>query len=68
MPLFEVTISEAGVARAAILSIFGPLSAALLEAHEHFDGMMLVSAWFRKYPGELKKTLTPAQALERCAL
>jgi excinuclease UvrABC nuclease subunit len=37
-----------------------------LEAYEHADNVMLVAAWFRRYPGERTKTLTPAEALTRC--
>jgi excinuclease ABC subunit C len=57
---------EARQARAALRSVFGSLCVDLLESHEHVDGMMLVMAWFRKYPKELKKTLTPEEALARC--
>jgi excinuclease ABC subunit C len=53
-------------ARAALRSVFEGRCANLLESHEHVDGMMLVMAWFRKFPKELKKTLTPEQALARC--
>jgi excinuclease ABC subunit C len=35
---------------------------------EHFDGMLLVAAWFRKYPEERAATLTPADALAACRL
>jgi excinuclease ABC subunit C len=38
----------------------------LREAYEHADGMLLVLAWFRKYPEELKRTLSPRKALEMC--
>jgi excinuclease ABC subunit C len=38
----------------------------LREAYEHADGMMLVLAWFRKHPAELKRTLTPKAALALC--
>jgi excinuclease ABC subunit C len=38
----------------------------LREAHEHADGMLLVLAWFRKYPKELKRTVSVAEALTRC--
>jgi excinuclease ABC subunit C len=54
------------LALAAIRSVFGGPSPDLLESHEHVDGMMLVRAWFRKYPKELKKTLTPDEALAKC--
>lgn len=53
-------------ARDALRSIYALPSAELLESHEHLDGMMLVMAWFRKYPNELKKTLTFQQALAAC--
>lgn len=39
---------------------------ALAESYEHVDGMLLVSAWFRKFPKERKRTLTPEQALKMC--
>ena len=58
----------ARVAREAIQALLGTQSAGLLESHEHADGMMLVMAWFRKYPKELKKTLTPEQALSQMPL
>jgi hypothetical protein len=35
----------------------------LREAYEHIDGMMLVLGWFRKYPKELRRTLSPTTAL-----
>jgi hypothetical protein len=47
-------------------AVYRTHSAGLLESHEHVDGMMLVMAWFRKYPKELKKTLSVEQALSRC--
>jgi excinuclease ABC subunit C len=53
-------------ARAALRSVFGGPSGELLESHEHVGGMMLVMAWFRKYPKELEKTLTPEQARAMC--
>jgi excinuclease ABC subunit C len=54
-------------ARSAIQAIFHEQRADWLrEAYEHADGMMLVLAWFRKYPGELKRTLSPQQALATC--
>lgn len=33
---------------------------------EGIDGVLLVSAWFRRHPLELKRTLTPEQARSRC--
>ena len=35
----------------------------LLSSYEHADGLWLVSAWFRKYPKEMKLTLQPDEAL-----
>ncbi len=58
--------AQAHVARSALRSVFGGRSSSILESHEHVDGMMLVMAWFRKYPKELKKTLTPEAALAKC--
>jgi excinuclease ABC subunit C len=52
--------------RAALQSVYGDRSAELLESYEHMDGMMLVMSWFRKYPRELKKTLTPDEAMAKC--
>jgi excinuclease ABC subunit C len=34
--------------------------AGLLESYEHADSMMVVMQWFRKYPGERKRCLAPA--------
>ncbi len=42
----------------------GPGSA-LLESYEHVDGMVVVLGWFRKYPAERARALTPKQALAR---
>ncbi len=53
-------------ARRAIESAFRERASGLREAYEHADGMMLVLAWFRKHREELKRTLTPAQALAMC--
>lgn len=39
---------------------------ALADSYEHVDGMLLVSSWFRKFPQERNRALTPAQALHRC--
>ncbi len=35
----------------------------LLDSYEHADGMMIVMQWFRKYPSERAKCLTPTEAL-----
>jgi excinuclease ABC subunit C len=43
-----------------------PSAAALLEGHEHIDGMLVVASWFRRKPAERKRTLTPADALRHC--
>ena len=59
--------ASAKSAREAIRSLYGPQSQELLESYEHVDGMMLVLGWFRKYPKEMKKTLSPKAALEVCA-
>jgi excinuclease ABC subunit C len=54
-------------ARRAIEAIFGPKQlSGVRDAYEHADGMMVVLAWFRKHPGELKRTLSPQQALAMC--
>lgn len=39
--------------------------AGLLDGYEHADGMMIVMQWFRKYPQERARCLTPEQAMER---
>jgi len=38
----------------------------LLESYEHHDGRVLVSVWFRRYPGERRRLLHPDQALQLC--
>ncbi len=54
-------------ARRAIDAAFRDVrSGWLREAYEHADGMMLVLAWFRRHPAELKRTLSPQQARARC--
>ena len=51
-------------AKKAIDAVYRTGRAGLLrEAYEHIDGMMLVLGWFRKYPKELRRTLSPAAAL-----
>ena len=35
----------------------------LLDSYEHADGMMVVMQWFRKHPRELKKCLSPVEAM-----
>ncbi len=37
-----------------------------LDSHEHLDGMLVVTSWFRRHPCEKRKTLAPAEALRRC--
>ncbi len=37
-----------------------------LEPYEHLDGLLLVAAWFRRYPQERQRLLTPDQALDLC--
>ena len=58
--------SSTKTVRTAIQAVFNTPSADLLDSHEHVDGMMLVMAWFRKYPKEMKKTLTVEEALAKC--
>ncbi len=41
-------------------------SVELLEPYEHADGMALVMMWFRKYPQERERSLTPEQAIALC--
>ncbi len=38
----------------------------LLAPYEHHDGRLIVMQWFRQFPGQRKKTLTPKQALALC--
>ncbi len=38
----------------------------LLEPYEHADGMMVVLGWFRKYPQERQRALSPEEALAAC--
>lgn len=45
----------------------GPASAALRASYEHADSMMIAMAWFRKYPQERARTLTPEQAMHALA-
>ena len=35
---------------------------------DEIDGVLLVAAWFRRYPAETEKTLEPAAALAACSL
>ena len=37
--------------------------AGLLESYEHADGMMVVMQWFRKYPAERARCLSPDEAM-----
>ncbi len=57
-------------AAATLKAIFQPAAAAthpgLLETYEHLDGLLLVAAWFRRYPQERQRLLTPEQALALC--
>ncbi len=53
-------------ARQALRAVYQTHSPALLDSHEHVDGMMLVMAWFRKYPKELKKAINVEEAMARC--
>lgn len=54
-------------AKQAITQLYGSPAPALLDSYEHVDGMTIVTSWFRKHPGELKKTLAPEKALRVCA-
>jgi excinuclease ABC subunit C len=49
-------------ARQRIESIYRA-RAGLLDSYEHADSMMVVMLWFRKYPKERARCLTPEQAL-----
>jgi excinuclease ABC subunit C len=37
-----------------------------LESAEHLDGILLLAAWFRRYPEERGRAWPPAEALARC--
>jgi excinuclease ABC subunit C len=37
-----------------------------VEYFEQIHGLLLVASWFRRYPAERERALTPAQALARC--
>jgi excinuclease ABC subunit C len=55
------------IVRERIKEVYGGGSpAGLLEPYEHFDGLLLVAAWFRRYPQERKRVLSPQEALARC--
>jgi excinuclease ABC subunit C len=41
-------------------------AAHFLESYEHYDGRLLVAAWFRRHPRELRRVLQPDQALQLC--
>jgi excinuclease ABC subunit C len=47
----------------AVRQVYSHGQAALLEPYEYADGMMVVMGWFRKYPQEKERVLTPEQAL-----
>jgi len=59
--------ASADVARAAIDAVFGGRKLSrLLTPYEHLDARWLVMSWFRTRPEQLKRTLTPREALRRC--
>ncbi len=39
------------------------MNADLLDSYEHADGMMVVMQWFRKYPAERKRCISPSDAV-----
>ncbi|MSU79587.1 MAG: hypothetical protein EXS16_16045 [Gemmataceae bacterium] len=45
-----------------LAAIYRP-NAELLDSYEHADGMLVVTQWFRKHPGERKRCLPPDRAL-----
>jgi excinuclease ABC subunit C len=52
---------------AALEAIYEKKDARLsLTATDEIDGILLVAAWFRRYPHERKRTLTPAEARAAC--
>jgi excinuclease ABC subunit C len=38
----------------------------LLDSYEHYDGLLLVASWFRRYPQQRKRVLQPSEALGLC--
>src|SRR5262249_21642126 len=63
----------AGDARAAakmIKAVYGSpgADARTLESYEHIDGMLIVASWFRRFPKERGKVLSPEEALRRCSV
>jgi hypothetical protein len=59
--------ASSAVASAAIDAVFGGRKlSGLLTPYEHLDARWLVMSWFRTRPAELKRTLTPREALRRC--
>jgi excinuclease ABC subunit C len=54
-------------AAAQIEAIYGGAGRLRLESAEHLEGMLLVAAWFRRYPQERTRLWRPEEALARCA-
>jgi excinuclease ABC subunit C len=53
-------------AASALTAVYGPKSAHLLAPYEHHDGRLIVMQWFRRFPAERAKTLTPERARKQC--
>jgi excinuclease ABC subunit C len=59
--------ASGGRAAEVIHGVFGPaLPWVVATPTEEIDGILLVSAWFRRHPTEQARTLGPALALGRC--
>jgi excinuclease ABC subunit C len=50
----------------AVRSVYDPHNLAALAPADHVDHVLLVAAWFRKFPEEREKVLTPEQAVPLC--
>lgn len=61
-----VDAETAGAAARLIESVYQKNHARSLEAYEHVDGFMIVSLWFKRFPGERERTITPEMALVMC--
>jgi excinuclease ABC subunit C len=57
---------DAGVAAELVDAVYQKDPARLLDSYEHYDGLLLVASWFRRYPQQRKRTLRPADALTLC--
>jgi excinuclease ABC subunit C len=58
----------AGAAAELIEAVYQKDPARLLDSYEHYDGLLLVASWFRRYPQQRRRTMQPAEALALCRL